>query len=283
MSERSSPIISAEELHALAGRPGVRIADVRWYLNRPDDGRAAYDAGHIPTATFVDLETDLSDHHGYGAPGRHPLPSPQAFARRMGELGFGSDDLIVAYDDSGGAIAARLWWMLDNLGHKGGVAVLDGGIGAWTAAGYELATDDPESPPTTMKLGSDWRNVVEREELAGRLSELTVVDARAAERYRGEVEPIDPVAGHIPTAINLPLTGNLDASGRFKSAAALRIDYAPSQRSGRRTVLSCGSGTTACHDIIAMRIAGLPEPLLYVGSYSDWSRSGMPVATGSEP
>jgi thiosulfate/3-mercaptopyruvate sulfurtransferase len=277
-----SPLISVEELHDLIDGRDVRIADVRWYLGRPDDGRASFAKGHIPGAIFVDLETDLSDHNGYGAPGRHPLPTPQAFARRMGELGLGSDDLIVAYDDSAGAIAARMWWMLDNLGHRGGVAVLDGGIQSWVAAGYELSTDETQASAATMELGAEWSNVVERDELADRLSELTVVDARAAERYRGEFEPIDPVAGHIPGAVNLPLTNNLDTTGRFKSAEQLRIDYGHVVRDDKPAVLSCGSGTTACHSIIAMRVAGLPEPLLYVGSYSDWSRSGMPVVAGSQ-
>jgi len=283
VAERRSPLISAGELHGLLGKPHLRVADVRWYLGRPDDGRVAFANGHIPGATFVDLETDLSDHDGYGAPGRHPLPTPQAFARHMGELGFGSDDLIVAYDDSGGAIAARMWWMLDNLGHRGGVAVLDGGIQAWKADGYELEVDAPPVIASAIALASEWKNIVERDELASRRDELTLIDARAAERYRGDVEPIDPVAGHIPGAVTLPLTNNLDAMGRFKPAKELRIDYEGVVAHGTQAVLSCGSGTTACHSIIAMRVAGLPEPILYVGSYSDWSRSGMPIATGSEP
>lgn len=282
MAEQRSPLISVDELHDLLGGDKLRIADVRWYLGRPDDGRLAYGTGHIPTAVFVDLETDLSDHEGLGAPGRHPLPTPQAFAHRMGNLGFGSRNLIVVYDDSAGAIAARMWWMLDDLGHRD-VAVLDGGIQAWTAAGHELTTDEPQVDPQPLKLGSAWRNVVERDELASRAAELSLIDARAPERYRGEMEPIDPVAGHIPGARNLPLTENLDATGRFKPADRLRTVYERVLRAGSEPVLSCGSGTTACHSIIAMRIAGLPEPLLYVGSYSDWSRSGMPIATGSEP
>lgn len=282
MPSRRSPLVSVAELHDLIGKPKVRVADVRWYLGRPADGRAAYENGHIPGAVFVDLDTDLADHNGLGAPGRHPLPTPQAFARRMGELGFGSDDLVVAYDDSGGAIAARMWWMLDNLDHRGGVAVLDGGYQAWVAAGYEITTDEPHLPAATMELASEWSKVIEREDLAARLGEVTIVDVRAAERYRGEVEPIDRVAGHIPTAVNVPLTNNLDASGRFKSADQLRADFDAVVRDAAPTVLQCGSGTTACHGIIAMRLAGLPEPLLYVGSYSDWSRSGMPIETGAE-
>ncbi len=284
MVGRSSPLIDLAELDARMAKPGLRIADVRWYLGRDGAGRAAYDAGHIPGAIFVDLDTDASDHDGYGAPGRHPLPSPRVFARRMGELGLGSDDFVVAYDDSGGAIAARLWWMLDNLRHRGGVAVLDGGIQAWTAAGCDLESAAPtREPAQTLELGSEWHNVIEREELADRLGELVIIDARAPERYRGEVEPIDPVAGHIPTAVSVPVTDNVDPTGRFRQAQDLRARYEAVQRAETPTVVSCGSGTTACHDILAMRIAGLPETLLYVGSFSDWSRSGMPVATGPEP
>jgi thiosulfate/3-mercaptopyruvate sulfurtransferase len=279
---RSSSLISAAELHARLADERLRIADVRWYLNRPGAGRAAYDAGHIPGAIFVDLDTDLSDEHGYGAPGRHPLPSPQDVARRLGALGIGSDDLVVVYDDLGGAIAARLWWMLDNLGHRGGVAVLDGGIGAWQRAGLELSTDKPEPEPATLELAGEWHNVIEREELAARLADLTVLDGRAPERYRGEVEPIDPKAGHIPTALNAPVTNNVDARGAMRPPAELRDVYLDLATEGRPTVVSCGSGTTACHNALAMRVAGLPDPILYVGSFSDWSRSGMPVATGAE-
>jgi len=283
LTTRNSPLISADDLHGLIGSEHIRIADVRWYLNRPEAGRAAYAEGHVPTAVFVDLDEDLADHDGLGAPGRHPLPSPQAFAARMGELGFGSDDLIVAYDDVGGSIAARMWWMLDNLGHSGGAAVLDGGVQAWRAAGYDLSSEEVMHPPRRMKLRTKWTNVIERDDLARRLGALTLLDARSPERYRGEVEPIDPVAGHIPTAVSAPVNDNLDAKGRMKTADELRAAYRPLLEDGRPTVVACGSGTTACHDILALRVAGLPEPILYVGSYSDWSRSGMPIATGSDP
>jgi thiosulfate/3-mercaptopyruvate sulfurtransferase len=227
LSDRG-PLICVDELAARRGEGTVRVADVRWYLGKPGAGRAAYDEGHIAGAAFIDLDADLSDAEGFGAPGRHPLPSPQAFARRMAELGFGSDDFIVAYDDAGGTIAARLWWMLDNLGHRGGVAVLDGGIQAWRAADHELVQDEPTSAPATMELAAKWHDVIERDVLARKLGEVTLVDARAPERYRGEVEPVDPAAGHIPTAVNLPVANNLggSASGPFKSADELRAAYA---------------------------------------------------------
>ena len=199
----------------------------------------------------------------------------------MSALGIGSNHFVVAYDDAGGTIAARLWWMLDNLGHKGGVAVLDGGIGAWTAAGHPLSQSAPNYPPATLELAQHWKNVTTRDELDERLGTVSLLDARAAERYRGEVEPIDPLAGHIPTAISAPTTENLAPNGRLKPAAELRRRYS-ALAGGRPVVTYCGSGTTACHNSLSMRVAGMPDPILYVGSFSDWSRSGMPVATGPE-
>ena len=277
------PLISADELHARLRGARVRVADVRWYLGKPGAGREAYGRGHIPGAIFLDLDADLSDEHGFGAPGRHPLPSPAEFARRMGELGFGSGDFVVAYDDAGGTIAARLWWMLDDLGHRGGCAVLDGGIKAWTAAGYDLTTDARPGAAAEMHLADEWRNVIGREQVANGRAQLVLLDARAPERYRGEVEPIDPVAGHIPGARNVPTSANLDSEGLLLDATALEALYAPLTAVGKNMVISCGSGTTACHSALAMRVAGMGDPLLYVGSFSDWSRSGMPVVSGDEP
>jgi thiosulfate/3-mercaptopyruvate sulfurtransferase len=232
---------------------------------------------------FVDLDTDLSDEHGFGAPGRHPLPSPVEFAGRMGALGFGSFDFIVAYDDAGGTIAARLWWMLDDLGHRGGCAVLDGGIKAWTAAGYDLTTDTRPRAAAEMRLADEWLNVIAREQVAAGRPDHVLLDARAPERYRGEVEPIDPAAGHIPGARNVPTSANLGPDGLLLDAASLKALYAPLNEPGKNTVVSCGSGTTACHSALALRLAGMSDPLLYVGSFSDWSRSGMPVVSGDEP
>jgi thiosulfate/3-mercaptopyruvate sulfurtransferase len=274
--------VSALARRLATARDDIRVVDVRWYLNRAGQGRAAYDAGHIPGAIFLDLDTDLADPAGLGAPGRHPLPHPDVFRRRLEAAGIGSRHLVAAYDDSGGATAARLWWMLDNLGHRGGVAVLDGSIAAWSAAGQTLDTVEPHFPPEALKLADQWTNVVTRTELAGRLGHVNVLDARAPERYRGEVEPVDPVAGHIPTAISSPTAANLGPDGRFLPAAELRRRYG-ALTDERPVVTYCGSGTTACHNSLAMRLAGLPDPLLYVGSFSDWSRSGMPVVAGAEP
>jgi len=272
-------LISPEALHERLADPRLRLADVRWYLGKPGAGHAAFEAGHLPGAVFLDLDTDLSAPTG---PGRHPLPDPGSLARRLGGLGIGTEAFIVAYDDAGGGVAARLWWMLDDLGHLD-AAVLDGGIGAWTAAGYPLSTGMAAWPPARLELAPRWSKVVDREALVPRLGSVVLLDARAPARYRGDVEPIDPVAGHIPTALNAPLDGNLGPDGRFLPPAALAARFQGLVGAGAEVVTSCGSGTNACQNALAMRLAGLPDPVLYPGSYSDWSRAGMPVATGPEP
>lgn len=258
--------------------PRVRVADVRWYLGRPGAGRAAYDASHLPGAIFLDLDTDLAAATGAG---RHPLPHPAVFAARLAELGIGNEDLVVAYDDSGGGVAARLWWMLDDLGHRE-AAVLDGGIGAWMAAGLPLTQDRPNWPPARLELAPAWSRVIDRAGLTDRLGSVVLLDGRAGPRYRGETEPVDPVAGHIPSAISAPIAENLGPDGRFLSPERLAERFHGLGVSGRPVVTSCGSGTNACQNALAMRIAGLPDPILYAGSYSDWSRAGMPVAIGPE-
>jgi len=265
------PLVSADELLALvrAGGPNLRIVDCRWVLGEPGTGATAYAAGHLPGAIHLDLDHDLADPGGFGAPGRHPLPSPAAFAAVLGGEGIGDADLVVAYDDVGGWVAARLWWMLDVLGHMQ-VAVLDGGIAAWVAAGGPLTTDVPAFPPAELHLADRWSRVIEREELRTRLGSVVLLDARGAPRYRGETEPIDPVAGHIPTALAAD-----ELAARFRDLGA--------DGSTGPVVTSCGSGVSALHHALALRRAGLPDPILYVGSYSDWSRSGEPVATGPEP
>lgn len=282
-------LISVAELHPRLGEPHLRIVDVRWYLGQPGRGRAAYAEGHIPGALYLDLDDDLCAPRG---PGRHPLPHPADFAGRLGAAGIGSDALVVGYDDVGGWVAARLWWMLDNLGHRR-VAVLDGGLPAWVAAGFELTASVPALPPARLELAGAWTRVIDRDELRARLGEVVLLDARAAPRYRGEVEPVDPVAGHIPTARNAPVDGNLGPDGRFLPPAelgarfqALGAGVGGGSRAGaerRPVVTSCGSGTSACHHALAMRLAGLPDAILYPGSWSDWSTAGYPVATGPEP
>jgi thiosulfate/3-mercaptopyruvate sulfurtransferase len=278
MSSRS-PLITVEALSAGLHEPALRVCDVRWYLGRPGDGRAAYAAGHLPGAVFVDLDGDLADPPG---PGRHPLPDPARFVARLAELGIGRDHDVVAYDDAGGGIAARLWWMLDSLGH-GRAWVLDGGLAAWTAAGLPLTTDVPAHPRAAPVDVQPWRRTIDAEHLAERLGDLTLVDVRAPERYLGEIEPVDPKAGHIPTAVNAPIGGNLGADGRFLAPGALADRYRALGPAERDVVVYCGSGANACHAALAMRIAGLPDPLVYPGSFSDWSMSDREVATGPEP
>ena len=293
------PLVAPAQLAAWIeeGRPDLRIVDVRWYLGQPrGTGRAAFEGGHIPGAIHVDLDTELVAATG---PGRHPLPEPSTFATMLAGHGVGDGDLVVAYDDVGGWVAARLWWMLDDLGFgadsRGGVAVLDGGIQAWVTDGHALSTDRHSPAPAKLHLRSAWKRTVDRVGLTAKLGRVVLLDARAGPRYRGEIEPIDPVPGHIPTAINAPVDGNLGPDGRFLDPSRLadRFTHLRGQAAengfddaaapASPTVISCGSGVSACHNALAMRIAGLPSPILYPGSYSDWSTAGGPVATGPEP
>jgi thiosulfate/3-mercaptopyruvate sulfurtransferase len=280
-------LISAAELAAFLDDPDLRIADVRWSLAAPAAGRAAYAEAHLPGAVFVDLDTVLTAPVG---PGRHPLPDPAAFAAAVGALGIGRAHRVVAYDDAGGTVAARLWWMLEALGHPR-AAVLDGGIAAWRTAGLPLTADVPSHPATAWSAASllpplpdAWPRTIDRAALTPRLGTLTLLDARAPERYRGEIEPVDPVAGHIPTAVSAPTASFLDPDGRFLAPDALAARLAALGAAGARpVVVACGSGVNACQLALAMRVAGLPDPHLYPGSYSDWSRAGMPIATGDAP
>lgn len=275
------PLISVADLARRLDEPAIRIVDCRWYLGRPGAGRAAYDASHLPGAVHLDIDTDLV---GPDGPGRHPLPDPGVFARRMAAAGIGDEHLVVAYDDLGGWVAARLWWMLDSLGHRD-VQVLDGGIGSWLAAGHALTTEVPGWPATRLAPAVEWARTIERDALQARLGSLRLLDARAGPRFRGETEPIDAVAGHIPTAVNAPTDGNLAPDGTFLPAEGLveRFRSLGALGADQEVVTSCGSGVSACHNALAMRAAGLPDPLLYPGSYSDWTQHGLAVVTGPEP
>ncbi|CAN5847998.1 sulfurtransferase [soil metagenome] len=283
MKQAGSPLVSVDALRGRLGDPLLRLADVRWYLGDPERGREEYSRGHLPGAIFLDLEADLSASQG---PGRHPLPDPRLLAQRLGSRGFGEGHFIVAYDDASGMVASRLWWMLDRLGHRQ-VAVLDGGLTAWLAAGGEMTTDVPGYRPARLTLGDAWHGTLDREELLGRLGDVDLVDLRAAERYRGEVEPIDRVPGHIPMARSLPASELVGPDARLLPPDQLRIRLQNPAAVGsvpaRPNVLSCGSGVTACLGALAARVAGLPDPLIYPGSYSDWSAAEMPIATGDDP
>jgi thiosulfate/3-mercaptopyruvate sulfurtransferase len=277
------PIVTAEWLTVHLDK--VVVADVRWYLDGRS-GRDAFERGHIPNAVFADLETVLTATPG-GTRGRHPLPSPEDFAAAMSALGIGDGTNVVAYDDTGGMTAARMVWMLRVLGEQ--AAVLDGGIAAWTGP---LSTDTPVPTAQTFTARPWPANVTVDADAVGQLaarSDSAVLDARAPERYRGDTEPVDARAGHIPGARNAPWTANLDPStGRFRSPEQLRERYAAiGVEADIEVVASCGSGVSACHDLIALELAGLGGPLggrLFVASWSGWSADGSrPVATGSVP
>jgi len=275
------PLVSVDAVAAALDDPALRLVDCRWYLGRPGDGRAAYDAGHLPGAMHMDVDADLTATSG---PGRHPLPDAAVFRRRLEAVGIGDEHTVVAYDDVGGWVASRLWWMLDDLGHTA-VAVLDGGIGAWTAAGLPLTTDVPAWPPARLSVRETWGRVLDREALRESLGDVRLLDARAGARYRGETEPIDAYPGHIPTAVSAPTDANLAPDGRFLSPHELAARYRElgADGSAGEVVVSCGSGVSATHDALALRIAGLPDARLYPGSYSDWTQQGLPVATGDAP
>ncbi|MEX2251312.1 MAG: sulfurtransferase [Acidimicrobiia bacterium] len=250
----------------------VALFDLRWSLTDPSQGRGAYATGHIPGAIFVDLDTDLTSPQGDG---RHPLPSAAEFSRTLGRLGVGPSDEIVVYDDMGGAVAARMWWMLRSIGHEGS-RLLDGGLGAWIDAGLPVIDDETYRGSGEYPAVDGFTGVVNVDQLTGR----HLIDARAPERYRGEVEPVDPKAGHIPGAVNMPLSGNLGPKGRFLDRLDLVNRYRDTPVD---TIVSCGSGVSACQVALALVVAGHPMPDVYIGSFSDWSRRDLPVATGDLP
>ena len=263
------------------------VCDVRFDLADHDAGRRAHASGHIPSALFVDLHLDLAAHDGSSPTGggRHPLPTTAAFARTLGRLGITPDRSVVAYDASGGAFAARLWWMLRAAGHRR-IAVLDGGLPAWERAGHGLVAGDdehPVAPGAPYPVPDAWPGVVTADEVATAVSAgRTVVDARAPERYRGETEPFDRMAGHIPGAVNHFNGLNLAPDGRHRSPDDLRSLLAPLVAQGT-PIVYCGSGVAACHEILALHLAGFDDgAVLYPGSWSEWSSDpARPVATGN--
>jgi thiosulfate/3-mercaptopyruvate sulfurtransferase len=276
------PVVSVDWLAAHLTDASVRVADVRWSLAGPP-GAELYAAGHIPGAVFVDADRELSS-PGEGS-GRHPLPNAAKLAGILGARGIGDEHAVVAYDDAGGSIASRLWWLFRHFGHDGACAVLDGGIGAWTDAGHPLTTEVPEHPAARWTPGEPRDDVVDADEVAALAGDgALLLDARAAERYRGETEPIDPRAGHVPGAHSAPWAANLGADGRFRSAAELRERYVGLGAGERPTVAYCGSGLNATHDLLALELAGIDGARLYAGSWSDWSSdASRPAATGPTP
>jgi thiosulfate/3-mercaptopyruvate sulfurtransferase len=279
------PIVSAAWLSEHAAHPDLRVVDLRWSLTWPS-GREEYRTGHVPGAIFLDLDRDLSAPRGNG-PGRHPIPDPERLAEVLSARGIGDRQVVVAYDASGGGVASRLWWLFEHFGHPDTVAVLDGGIGAWTAAGGALSTQEPSHPPARWTphpaRGGDTLDADAVEALRHDPRGL-LLDVRAPERYRGEVEPVDPRAGHIPGALSAPIAGNLGSDGRFLAPDALRARYAAlGVEPGREVAAYCGSGINATQAVLALRLAGL-DARLYEGSWSDWSSDpSRPAATGAEP
>lgn len=279
-------LISVSELCARCTDPGWIVVDCRFVLRDPDAGRLAYLEGHVPGAVYAHMDHDLSGPIVPGKTGRHPLPDPVALASRLSGWGVSNESRVVAYDDSGGSMAARLWWLLRWLGHDA-AAVLDGGWQAWRAAGHPARSGDEPRKPVPFRPRIRPELVV----TAALVDETRldpgwrVLDARAADRYRGENETIDPVAGHIPGAVSAPFGDNLDASGRFRSPEALRERYGEILRGvpAERVVSYCGSGVTAAHDLLAMAHAGLGDARLYPGSWSEWITDPRhAVATGEE-
>ncbi|MDX6207408.1 MAG: thiosulfate/3-mercaptopyruvate sulfurtransferase [Frankiales bacterium] len=265
------PVVDASWLAEHTGE--VVLADVRWYLDGRS-GRDAYDGGHLPGAVFADLDRWLAAEPS-PSQGRHPLPEPEVFARGMGELGIGDAATVVAYDDAGGTIAARLVWMLRVTGHD--AALLDGGLTGWSGP----LSRTPAAPAQTTFTAVGWpaERLAQLAELAGAGH---LIDARQAERFRGEVEPVDARPGHIPGAKSLPCRESVDANGRFLPLEALRSRLAGAGiRPGDDIVAYCGSGVTACHNLVMLELAGFGPGRLYPGSWSQYAATDLPAATGS--
>ena len=284
MDQTLPPIIPAQDALLLAGKPGVIIIDTR----TGDGVKTRYAAEHLEGALFVDLDSELADIKPDAADGgRHPLPEPAQFAAVLGQLGISPESHVLIYDDkNASSAAARFWWMLRSIGHRK-VQVIDGGMNAAIAAGFKTSNIVP-SPAAVDTLGdASWELPLAglaEVETASVEGTPTIIDVRSKERYDGDEEPIDLVAGHIPGAINIPFTNNLDEKGNFLSPEKLREIYAPvlNGENAGKAIVHCGSGVTACHTLLALAHAGFEIPRLYVGSWSEWSRNNKPIATTSK-
>jgi thiosulfate/3-mercaptopyruvate sulfurtransferase len=278
-------LIAAADLASHMTDRNLIVIDCRHDLTNPDAGRTAYLAGHIPDAEFAHLDTDLSDKKpGPNGEfrGRHPLPEREAFIETLRRWGIDNNSQVIAYDAQGGMFAARLWWMLRWVGHEA-VAVLDGGLQAWQALGGRLSAERPHRAKGNLELRPSITPTVGVDDVLANLAsrDRIVIDARAPDRFRGENETLDPVGGHIPGAKNRFFKDNLQADGRFKPAQQLRADFGAMINSPETSIMQCGSGATACHNLLAMEIAGLSGAALYPGSWSEWcADSSRPVATG---
>ncbi|MEZ5551606.1 MAG: sulfurtransferase [Pseudomonadales bacterium] len=278
---RYDTLIDPLSLEKLLQQDIVRLLDCRAVLGDTEAGRRRFEAGHIPGARHLDLDRDLAAAPGEG--GRHPLPDPEQLAFKLRSLGINDADQVVVYDDAGGAFAGRAWWCLRWLGHEA-VALLDGGLAGWCG---ELTEETRAVVPGNFSIRPSLTRTVDAATLLSRGEDFQLTDARSEARFSGTEEPVDPVAGHIPGARCLPFQGNLDSSGRFLSADLLRERFADLVEP---VVCYCGSGVTAAHNVLAMRIAGYPEPFLYPGSWSEWIRDpsrpripATPVASTPQP
>jgi len=267
------PLVDADWLTRHFGDPDVRVVDFRWYLVERD-GREEYLRGHIPGAVFVDLESVTGREGG----GRHPLPTGPQFESEMRRVGVSDATKVVVYDDVGGSIAARLWFLLDWFGHRD-QAVLDGGLQAWRGPLEKLVA---EVAPGDFQIQAPDRSRILDFAAVRDLQDVPLLDARDGERYRGEKEPVDPKAGHIPGALSFPWKENLEPDGRFKAPEELRRRFI-ALGADRGAVAYCGSGVNACHHVLALELAGLPAARLYPGSWSDWANHEAPVASGAQP
>jgi len=277
-------LIEAAELQDLLGSADCRVVDCRFNLMQPEKGRTEYLAGHIPGAVYADLDQDLAGPVTQDS-GRHPLPDTNVFKATLERWGIGPDTQVVVYDYASGALASRLWWLLRWFGHAQ-VAVLNGGLNAWLAGDRPLQTEVPEYPESVFPAAPDAGRVLTTDDISAMLgedSEFCLVDAREPARFDGQKEPIDTVAGHIPGAINLHFAENLNADGTWKSREEILQVWARllgGDTSASFSVM-CGSGVTACHLVLAAALAGLEDPRLYIGSWSEWIRdSSRPVASG---
>lgn len=280
-------LITATELLKHIDDPGFVLLDCRGELTDTHAGAIAFAVGHLPGAQHADPDRDLSDKSA-STPGdfrgRHPLPSPDKFIQTLRRWGVQPHSQVIAYDAHGGMFASRLWWMLRWVGHPA-VALLDGGLPAWQAAGGEITTEVVQRTPGSITLQTPLMRTVSSADVLGNLTtrQSIVLDARANDRFRGENETIDPVAGHIPGAKNRWFKDNLQANGCFKPADSLRADFNALTADPAHTIMQCGSGISACHNLLAMEIAGLSGAALYPGSWSEWSSDpSRPIATGNE-
>ncbi|KAF1066949.1 MAG: putative thiosulfate sulfurtransferase SseB [Pseudomonas citronellolis] len=279
-------LLSPQQLATRLDDPGLLILDCRFALDDPTQGARAFAENHIPGAQYADLERDLSGPVSPGVTGRHPLPDPDVLLARLQAWGLDNSDEVVLYDDGPGAFAARAWWLLLWLGKRDGVYLLDGGMAAWRAASLPLTTAKPNVQPGRFHGEPDSSLLIDAGELSALLADpqLPLIDARAEPRFRGEVEPIDPVAGHIPGAQCAAFTDNLGANGRFRPVEQLHQRFASLLRGrpSQELVAYCGSGVTACHNLFALNLAGFPLGRLYAGSWSEWiTDPAHPVASGA--